>query len=213
MRIVIVGLGSTGMELARTLIDKRDNEIVLIDINEDTTETVSEEFDAVTVTGDASNPEILRQAKLEEADALIAVTDSDAINLVIAMIARQWDVKKIAIKLTRASLRPAGREIIEDIIVVMPHASAANAIVQSIYGKERSNIAEAIGGALYQETVEVEEDGGRKIEELDLPEDCLVIALRREGDVMLARAETRIEKGDTLIILAENEDSIEKIKI
>jgi len=213
MRIVIVGLGSTGMELARTLIDKRDNEIVLIDIDEDTTETVSEEFDAVTVTGDASNPEILRQARLEEADALIAVTDSDAINLVIAMIARQWDVKKIAIKLTRASLRPAGREIIEDIIVVMPHASAANAIVQSIYGKERSNIAEAIGGALYQETVEVEEDGGRKIEELDLPEDCLVIALRREGDVMLARAETRIEKGDTLIILAENEDSIEKIKI
>ena len=213
MRIVIVGLGSTGMELARTLIDKRDNEIVLIDIDEEITETVSEEFDAVTVTGDASNPEILRQAKLEEADALIAVTDSDAINLVIAMIARQWDVKKIAIKLTRASLMPAGREIIEDIIVVMPHASAANAIVQSIYGKERSNIAEAIGGALYQETVEVEEDGGRKIEELDLPEDCLVIALRREGDVMLARAETRIEKGDTLIILAENEDSIEKIKI
>lgn len=212
MRIVIVGLGSTGRELARTLIDKDDNEVVLIDIDEEVTEELSEQFDAVTITGDGSNPDILKQARLDEADALVALTDSDAINLVIAVLARRWKIGKVAVKLSRIGLEPAAREIVSDIRVVMPHASAANAIVQSIYGREKSSIAEAIGGALYQDTVEVDGGAGKRIRDLDLPGNSLVIAVRREGDILLAGAELGLRDGDQLIVLSEDEQTVDAIR-
>lgn len=212
MKIVIVGLGDIGKELARSLTDKEDNQVVLIDHSETETETVAEEFDAITITGDGSNPEILKQAKLDEADALIAVTDSDAINLVIAMIAKQWEVPKIAIKLSKTGLRPAGREIIQDVVVVMPHSSAANEIVQAIYGKEKSNIAEIIGGALYQDFIEMKKNEGKKIKELELPNDCLVIAVQRGDDVLLAKGSLKLQKEDRLVMLAESEKTLKKLK-
>jgi hypothetical protein len=82
-----------------------------------------------------------------------------AVNLVIAMIAKQWEVPQIAIKLSKAGLRPPGREIIQDVGVVMPHSSAANEIMQAIYGKDKSNIAEITGGAVYQDLIEMKKDG------------------------------------------------------
>jgi trk system potassium uptake protein TrkA len=212
MRIVIVGLGDIGKESARKLIEKEENEVVLIDNSEEVTETIAEEFDVVTLKGDGSNPEILKKAKLDEADALIALTGSDPINLVIAMIAKQWEVKKIVIKLSRISLRPAVKEIMEEVMVVMPHVSAANEIIQTIYGKEKSKIAEAIGGALYQDTVEVEEREGDRIEDLDLPEDSLIIAVQREDEVLLAKGSLRLKKGDLLIVLSESEKTLSKLK-
>ena len=212
MRIVIVGLGNTGRELLKTLTDKGDNEVVLIESDEDVAEIVSEAFDVVTITGDGSNPEVLKQAKLDEADALIAVTDSDAINLVIAMIAQRWEVERIAVKLSRSSLIPAGKEMVKDITIVMPHASAANAIVQSIYGREGSNIAEAIGGALYQDIVEVDEGASEKVGDLDLPEDCLAIAVQRGDEVLLATADRRLQKDDRLVVLSKDEKTIERIR-
>lgn len=212
MRIVIVGLGNTGRELVKTLTDKGDNEVVLIDIDEETAEDASEEFDAVTITGDGSNPEVLQQARLDEADALIAVTDSDAINLVIAMIAQRREVGKIAIKLSKVGLEPAAKEIIRDMTIVMPHSSAANAIVQSLYGREKSNIAEAIGGALYQDVVEVEDGESGRVRDLDLPEGSLAIAVRRGDGVLLATAGRKLNRGDGLIVLSEDEKTIERVR-
>jgi trk system potassium uptake protein TrkA len=204
MRIVLVGLQGIGRELTKILTEKSENDVALIDTNEKITESIAEEYDAVTITGDGSSPEILRQAKLAEADCLIAVTESDAINLVIAMIAKQWNVKKIAIKLSNPGLQPAGKEIIKDIVTVMPNTSAANEIVQAIYGKEKSNIARLIGGALYQDSLVL-------IVDLELPDDCLVIAVKRDDQVLLAKGSLKMKKGDRLIFLSEKEESLQKI--
>jgi len=59
MRIVVVGMGETGVELANNLGRKEDNELVLIDQDENRCETLSSDFDALVIHGDGSDPEIL----------------------------------------------------------------------------------------------------------------------------------------------------------
>ena len=59
----------------------------------------------------AANPDILRKAQLDEADALVATTGSDSTNTVIAMLGSRFEVEAIVVKLNDTGLRPACLEM------------------------------------------------------------------------------------------------------
>ena len=86
MRIVILGAGQVGGTLARNLAHE-DNDITLVDLNEDRLRELQHRIDIKTVQGCASHPNILIEAGIEQADMLIAVTNSDEINMMGCQIA------------------------------------------------------------------------------------------------------------------------------
>lgn len=86
MRIVILGAGQVGGTLARNLA-REDNDITLIDLNEERLRELQHRLDIKTVLGSAAHPNILIEAGIEQADMLIAVTDSDEINMMGCQIA------------------------------------------------------------------------------------------------------------------------------
>lgn len=86
MRIVILGAGQVGGTLARNLA-REDNDITLVDLNEDRLRELQHRLDIKTVLGSASHPNILIEAGIEQADMLIAVTNSDEINMMGCQIA------------------------------------------------------------------------------------------------------------------------------
>ncbi len=86
MRVIIVGIGEIGLQLANLLARRGDNELVLIDRDPDRADEISNSLDALVLRGDGSNPEILEKAQVGEADALVAATGSDQINTVIALL-------------------------------------------------------------------------------------------------------------------------------
>ena len=86
MRIVILGAGQVGGTLARNLAHE-DNDITLVDLNEERLRELQYRIDIKTVQGCASHPNILIEAGIEQADMLIAVTDSDEINMMGCQIA------------------------------------------------------------------------------------------------------------------------------
>lgn len=86
MRIVILGGGQVGGTLAQNLA-KEDNDITLIDLDEERLRELQHRLDIQTVHGSASHPDVLVQAGIEQADMLIAVTNSDEINMVGCQIA------------------------------------------------------------------------------------------------------------------------------
>ncbi|MGB5548276.1 MAG: TrkA family potassium uptake protein, partial [Polyangiales bacterium] len=107
MRVIIVGIGDIGYELTRDLTRSGSHEVVLIDSNEARCKELSEEFDAFVLQGDGTHPELLQKALVEESDALVASTNSDALNTVIAMLAKRFGVPTIIVKLKDLGLRPA----------------------------------------------------------------------------------------------------------
>ncbi len=86
MKIIILGAGEVGGNLAQNLT-KEASDITVVDINGDRLRELQDRFDIRTVRGMASHPDIMRQAGAEDADMLIAVTNSDEVNMVACQIA------------------------------------------------------------------------------------------------------------------------------
>ncbi|MGL4982578.1 MAG: Trk system potassium transporter TrkA [Treponemataceae bacterium] len=82
MRIFIIGAGFTGQQLARRLIAEK-NDVVLIDNNEETARHVSNRLDCMVIHGSGNSLATLNDAGLSKAHALVAVTSSDEINMII----------------------------------------------------------------------------------------------------------------------------------
>ncbi len=86
MKIIILGAGEVGGNLAQNLTHEA-GDITVVDTNSDRLRELQDRFDIRTVRGMASHPDVMRQAGAEDADMLIAVTNSDEINMVACQIA------------------------------------------------------------------------------------------------------------------------------
>ena len=86
MKVVIVGAGEVGFHIAsRLALEHKD--VVVIDANPDALKRLSESIDVQTITGSGSNPAVLEEAGIHEAEIMLAVTDSDEVNLVACLMA------------------------------------------------------------------------------------------------------------------------------
>ncbi len=86
--IVIVGCGRLGSHLANQL-SRDGNSVVVIDTDEATFNDLSPDFSGFRVDGDATQMAVLKEAKLKEANILIATTHEDNVNLMVAQVARK----------------------------------------------------------------------------------------------------------------------------
>lgn len=86
MRILILGAGRAGRFVAENLVDE-SNDITVVDCNAERIEELQRRLDLRGIVGNASSPAILREAGIEDADMIIAVTASDETNLVVCSIA------------------------------------------------------------------------------------------------------------------------------
>lgn len=86
MKIIILGAGQVGANLAESLVAE-NNDITVIDLDATRLALLQDRFDLRTVRGHAAHPSVLKQAGAEDADMLVAVTQSDETNLVACRIA------------------------------------------------------------------------------------------------------------------------------
>jgi trk system potassium uptake protein TrkA len=86
MKIIILGAGQVGGTLAENLVGEK-NDITLIDANEGALNNLKDRLDIQVIQGIGSHPDVLRQAGAEDADMLIAVTNSDESNMLACQVA------------------------------------------------------------------------------------------------------------------------------
>lgn len=87
MRIVIIGAGEVGRHLARSL--QHEAELILIDSDSRELADAEEGLDTLTLVGDGRHRSVLRQAEVQRADLVLAVTANDSINVISAALARE----------------------------------------------------------------------------------------------------------------------------
>jgi len=86
VKIIIIGAGEVGFHVANRLCEENKN-VVIIDKNAAAVQQVSEQLDVQTIHGSGSNPAVLEEAGLKQAEILLAVTDNDETNLVACLVA------------------------------------------------------------------------------------------------------------------------------
>lgn len=211
MRVIIVGLGGIGNQLAKDLSQRSDMELVLIDSNEEKCEDLSRDFDALVMYGDGTETELLNKAGAREADALVATTNSDALNTVIGMMAKKLKVPKVVVKLNNVNLRTACKEIGIDYII-SPTISAATEISNIFHGYDILDFSLLIRGGTRLIELSPGETVDKKIKNIDLPEGSLIISIIRENSAIVPQGDTEIMEDDILLILAESEKILDKLK-
>ncbi len=97
MKIIIIGAGEVGFHIARHLT-RENKEVVVIDVCQDALDRISDQMDVQVICSSGSSPAALEDAGIQEAEILLAVTDSDEVNLVACMIANSLSesTKKLA---------------------------------------------------------------------------------------------------------------------
>jgi trk/ktr system potassium uptake protein len=85
MKILILGAGQVGSSVASTLA-REDDDITVVDSNNDLLQKLQDHYDIRTIQGNASHPDILARAGAEDADLILAVTNSDEVNMIACQI-------------------------------------------------------------------------------------------------------------------------------
>ncbi|MBL1259142.1 MAG: Trk system potassium transporter TrkA [Thiotrichaceae bacterium] len=86
MKIIVLGAGQVGASVAENLA-REANDITVVDVNAKALHDLQDRFDLRTVVGHASHPDVLRRAGAEDADMILAVTNSDETNMIACQVA------------------------------------------------------------------------------------------------------------------------------
>lgn len=134
MKIIILGAGQVGGTLAENLVDE-NNDITVVDTNPDRLRQLQDKFDLRVINGAGSHPRVLREAGAEDADMLVAVTNSDETNMIACQIAYTLfnTPNKIARIRSSEYVREADKLFLPEAIPIDHLIAPEQLVIDSIY--------------------------------------------------------------------------------
>ena len=210
MKAIIVGGGKVGFYLAKTLLE-HDYDVAVIESDRERSRYCANNLDAEISCGNGTTAEALAACGAERADVVIAVTGRDESNLVCCETAKQrFGVKKTIAKVNNPknadSLRRLGADIVvsatESIIGLLEREVDLSAMKRLLsLDSSQASLMEITLPDSYQLE-------GTPLSRLELPPDCNLACISRNGRTIIPRGQTTLCGGD--VILAVVLDSMEK---
>ena len=199
MKVIVVGCGRVGAELACRLFEK-GHKVSVIDTHLGAFENLDSSFRGRTIEGEALDKDVLQRAGIEQADALAVVTSSDTLNTVVAHIARSiYHVPNVVVR----NYDPKWRKLHEvfDLQVVSTNSWGAQRIEELLYHQELRTVFSAGNGE-----VEIYEFSapaiwqGRKLRELINSDECTPVAITRAGKAVIPSRDETLQLGDVVLV-------------
>jgi len=212
MKIIILGAGQVGSTVANTLSGEA-NDITVIDQDPDLLNALNERCDIRTVAGQASHPDILRQAGIEDADLVLAVTNSDEVNMVACQVAHSLFRTPTRLARLRSSEYLAYPKLFSpDAIpinfIISPEQLVTTFIRHLIETPGVLQILDFAGGKAQLVAVQAHHGGKligqalRSLPALMPAAESRVVAIFRHNQAITPTADTLIEAGDEIFFLA-----------
>ena len=205
MFVIVVGGGKTGSQLC-TLLRNEGHSVKVIENRHTVLERLKQELPSeVIVAGDGSSPSILEAAGIEKADVLAAVTGEDEANLVVTTLARfEYKVPRIIARVNN----PKNAWLFDknmgvDVALSQPDILAKLIIEEMSLGDMMTLLKLRRGEySVVEEKVHPNSiAAGKAIRDITLPSDCVLVAIIREGKLIVPRGDTVINKVDEIIAL------------
>ncbi len=216
MKIIILGAGQVGASVAENLVNEA-SDITVIDCDSSRLQDLQNRLDLRTVVGNGAHPETLLRAGAEDADLILAVTNSDEVNMAACQIAYTLFHTPTKIARIRAAEYLAHPEIFtQDAIpidvIISPEQIVTDYIQRLIEYPTALQVLDFAGGLVQLVAVKAVEGGplvGHEIRELrdHLPGiDSRVAAIYRQDRSIPPRGSTVIESGDEVFFIAAKQD-------
>jgi trk system potassium uptake protein TrkA len=135
--IIIIGCGRLGSHLANNL-SKADQSVVMIDLEKEAFNRLNDEYSGFNIEADATEIDVLEKAKIKDADVLVATTNRDNTNIMIAQIAKQiYGVENVIARLSEPRREKIYKEL--QIETICPTILSSVEFERIIISKEEDN--------------------------------------------------------------------------
>ena len=209
MNILLIGMGEVGRHLAGTLSYK-GHRVVAVDSNPLSLELATEHADLMTFNGHGSAPATLQECGAQNADLVIAVTDSDEVNLLACVCAKALGARETIARVANRAYFELDGGVAHDVlgvdILLNPQILAAmeiHRIIRSFGAIEAVNLADNHVEVLDLPVADKTRYLGRQLREISMPKGALIAAINRGGRLIIPHGGDHVERGDTIWIIGD----------
>ncbi|HPP30636.1 MAG TPA: NAD-binding protein [bacterium] len=216
MNVIIVGGGNVGCNLAERL--SASNYVTLIEKDPETGKRLAGKMNILVIQGDGCDINLLKQAGITKADVVAAVTGSDVDNLVVCQIAKDiFHVKRTVAKVNDPKNEKIFYQLGVD-IAIGSTAIIAKVIEDEVSWEDFITLFTFKRGNLSIIRIDLPETSpviNRSVNEIELPEDSVLVAIIRNGEITIPRANSILKEKDEVIAITkvENESLLFKALI
>ena len=215
-RIIIVGGGNVGLHVAKTLEQKSRDKVhcKLIEKDRSQAETAADSLErTVILHGDGLDMGLLEEGNIEQADALLAVTDDDKTNLLACTRAKSSGCP-LAVSLVNDSslnslLQPMGIDA-----YINPRATTVSSILRHIrHGRVRAvySVGDAEAELIEAQVLGTSPLAGKTLKDINWPEGVLVGAIMKKDGILIPKSDTIFLEGDVITVFYRTKD-IEQVE-
>ncbi|MEF3047744.1 Trk system potassium transporter TrkA [Pseudotabrizicola sp. L79] len=216
-RIVIIGGGNVGLGVARALEARTDRvRAKIIEKARPVAERAADSLErTIVLHGDGMDMDMLMEAAIDRADAVLAVTDDDKTNLLVAVRAKQAGCQMSIALVNDPTLAPLMGPLDID-AYINPRATTVSSILRHIrHGRVRQiySIGDAEAEVIEAQILSTSPMAGRQIKDIEFPEGVLVGAVMKGDKVVKPTGDLRLEAGDYvgLFTLASDVREVERL--
>ncbi len=205
MRIVIIGAGQVGSFLAREL--SNDHDVVVIENNKERSDKMRDSLDILSIYGEGDNPEILKQAGLDESDILLAVSGDDRTNILSTLYANKLKLNNIICRVRNSKYAEyPGLLNNENICVVSPSeiiSEKLSILISAPFAWKAETFADGKVELFKLRVEEGTEIVDKQLKNLEPASSWIFVGIARGGSIQIPSGETIIRSGDYVYALGD----------
>ena len=205
-RIISLGCGNIGRFLAHEIEESHPGVTAkIIELDREKAKLATSGLtNTVVLHGDALDPEILEEANVSQAEAVIAVTNDDEVNILASLLAKRYGCKRAVTLINTTTYTPLMTTLGID-AVVSPRAITVSTLLQHIRrGRIRAvhSLREGVGEIIEAEALETSSLVGAPLREIKMPPGVILGAIVRDGEVIIPCGDTVVRTNDRVIVMA-----------
>ncbi|MDA3859711.1 MAG: Trk system potassium transporter TrkA [Melioribacteraceae bacterium] len=222
MRIIIAGAGEVGFHLAKQLSSK-DHDITIIDLSEQQIEKSSSATDVMSIHGSSTSIKVLKEARIDETDLVVAVTSTECVNISTAILAKKLGAKETIARVSNAEyVSDDNLDMIKSLgidYLIYPEELAAKEIVKLIEHTAATDIVDIEGGKLSIVGIKIDENVpvlNMTMQEISEQYDISsfrVATINRDSETIIPSGENRFKLNDQVFIITTKDGIHDVMKI
>lgn len=202
MRLVFSGAGPMTTMAVQVLMEQ-GHEVIIIELDKDKIDSLSEKLDCSFLHGDAAKPAILSQVDPKNCDFLFCLTNSDQANIITALLGRSMGFKRVVTSIEDGELESLCSELgLQDTII--PVRTMSQHLVNMVRGLDNIELSTLLrhDARFFTFVADKKEEGTAA--ELDLPDEARMVFYYRDEKFHFADEESKIKKDDEIVILTHS---------
>ena len=211
MKVLVIGAGEVGFHLAKRLSEE-NQDVILIESDPERADFTSQQLDVLTVVGNGASLPMLEKAGISNASMLLAVTSKDEVNLIASMAAKKFGVQHVVARISNPEYYGEGSVFSQEQmgidLMINPERECARETFYLLRSEIATDVVPLAGGRVHLVGLRVKE--GAQFADKTLAElgeelhdhHYATVAIVRDGETRIPRADSKIMVGDQLYLLS-----------